>query len=127
MDNNEDGDGWKFGLSFICIGIIMVMGMGVFSLLYHKGLKGTNTCYSTISEDLFAILYVGDSVCNQPDPAPSNGELHFVTDKNGTILVGALAEYHCNEGYDILGPSKKVCMEEGHWEPKDKVFCVIKT
>ena len=55
MDNNEDGDGWKIGLSFICIGIMMVMGMGVFSLLYHKGLKGksaTNPSVKTYFQPL---------------------------------------------------------------------------
>ena len=35
MDGSDEGNGWKFGLSFICLGIVGVMSMGVFSLVYH--------------------------------------------------------------------------------------------
>ena len=41
MDGENDGNGWKFGLSFICLGIVCVMGMGVFSLVYHAQYKGS--------------------------------------------------------------------------------------
>ena len=40
MEGDNDGNGWKFGLSFICCGIVFVMGMGVFSLVYHAQYKG---------------------------------------------------------------------------------------
>ena len=66
MDNNEDGDGWKIGLSFICIGIMMVMGMGVFSLLYHKGLKGTPAINLSVKTFLYSfkkvILYADNLI-----------------------------------------------------------------
>ena len=37
---NGDGNGWKIGLCFICFGIVGVMSMGVFSLIYHWGGRG---------------------------------------------------------------------------------------
>ena len=40
MEGDNDGNGWKFGLSFICCGIVFVMGMGIFSLVYHAQYKG---------------------------------------------------------------------------------------
>ena len=40
MDGDDDGNGWKYGLSFICLGIVCVMSMGVFSLVYHAKYKG---------------------------------------------------------------------------------------
>ena len=70
-------------------------------------------------------LFSEESVCKDPQLSPDNGVLIFEKNENGTILAGALAEYKCNSGYQLLGPDKKVCMEVGDWEPKDKVFCVI--
>ena len=64
-------------------------------------------------------------MCNDPDQAPNNGFLLFTLNENGTILVGDVAEYQCKNGYQLVGPDKKVCMEEGEWQPKDKVFCVV--
>ena len=40
MSAEEDGHGWKFGLSFICLGIVTVMGMAIFSCAYNWGGKG---------------------------------------------------------------------------------------
>ena len=40
MDQNEDGNAWKFGLSFICLGIVGVVSMGVFSLIHYGGKRG---------------------------------------------------------------------------------------
>ena len=39
MEGQNDGNGWVFGLSFICLGIVCVIGMGVFSMVYHRGLR----------------------------------------------------------------------------------------
>ena len=63
-------------------------------------------------------------MCYPPDKAPKYGELIFAPNENGTIVEGALAEYRCSTGYNIMGPSKKICMEDGWWKPRDKVFCV---
>ena len=43
MDGDDDGNGWKYGLSFICLGIVCVMSMGVFSLVYHAKYRGKNS------------------------------------------------------------------------------------
>ena len=127
MEGQDDGNGWVFGLSFICLGIVCVMGMGVFSMVYHSRLRGRfkfkDKLYlsGTYLKDLLSV----ESVCKDPQPSPDNGVIIFEKNENGTILAGALAEYLCNGGYQLLGPDKKVCMKVGDWEPKDKVFCVI--
>ena len=35
MSDDEERSGWKYGLCCICVGIVCVMSMGVFSLLYY--------------------------------------------------------------------------------------------
>ena len=35
-----DGDGWKYGLCCICLGIVFVLSMGVFSMLYYGARMG---------------------------------------------------------------------------------------
>ena len=66
-------------------------------------------------------MFVG-SVCFDP-PLPQHGILLFTRNVNATILAGAVAEYQCEEGYHLVGPGKKVCTEEGRWEPEDNIFC----
>ena len=41
MERDDEGDGWKYGLSFICLGIVFVLSMGVFSMVYYGGRAGT--------------------------------------------------------------------------------------
>ena len=78
-----------------------------------------------ISDRVNIFTFAGDNICLEPDPSPENGELIFSKSVNGTILAGALAQYKCSDGYQVLGPDKKICMESGDWEPKDKVFCIL--
>ena len=40
MDRRGDGNGWIFGLCFICLGIVCVLSMGVFSFMYYGGMIG---------------------------------------------------------------------------------------
>ena len=40
MSAEDDENGWKFGLFFICLGILTVMGMGIFSCAYNWGGEG---------------------------------------------------------------------------------------
>merc|ERR1711915_24395 len=106
MEGGEESDSWKFGLCFICLGILFVMGMGVFSLMFY-GIRG-------------------DSVCLDP-PMPDHGVLLFARNVNGSILEGAIAEYQCKQGYRLVGPSRKICMISGDWEPEENIFCAIDT
>ena len=65
----------------------------------------------------------GNSLCEDPEEAPENGSMLLQDRGNGTILAGSIAEYTCDEGYTIIGPSVKVCTEAGNWQPYQKVFC----
>ena len=71
-------------------------------------------------------VFLGNSICGDSQTSPENGNLLFTRNENGTILTGAVAEYQCKQGYQLIGPAKKICMEKGDWEPQDKVFCAVK-
>ena len=64
------------------------------------------------------------SVCFDP-PVPSHGILVFARDVNGTIQAGAIAEYECEQNFQLAGPDKKICMEDGKWLPEDNIFCAL--
>ena len=53
MDRHGDGNGWKFGLCFISFGLIGVLSMGVFSLLYHKGIIGSYINFIPVETNSF--------------------------------------------------------------------------
>merc|ERR1712189_28854 len=103
MEIEEEGDGWKCGLSFVFFGIVFIMSMGVFSLIYHREV----------------------SVCLDPPKPDHHGVLIFSKNVNGTILEGAIAEYKCDQGYTLVGPSTKICKKTGDWEPVDNIFCAL--
>ena len=122
MDRHGDGNGWKFGLCFIFFGLIGVLSMGVFSLLYHKGIIGSYINFHSSRNELFP---TGFSLCSDPEPSPENGKLLFTPKFNGSILEGDIAEYVCKNGYQRVGPGKKVCMETGEWLPEENIFCSV--
>ena len=51
--------------------------------------------------------------------------LKFTRKVNGSILEGDIAEYVCKDGYQRVGPEKKVCMESGEWLPEENIFCAV--
>ena len=65
-------------------------------------------------------------MCLDP-PMPDHGVLLFARNVNGSILEGAIAEYQCKQGYRLAGPSRKICMISGDWEPEENIFCAIDT
>ena len=60
-------------------------------------------------------------MCPELSADITNGQLIFV--HNGTIPAGAVASYSCNEGYQMVGPESKECLEEEGWVPVDEVLC----
>ena len=42
MEGETDGHAWKFGITFVALGLISILGAGVFSLLHYGIRKFTN-------------------------------------------------------------------------------------
>ena len=61
---------------------------------------------------------LGDRLCNEPTP-PENGNM-----EGNEFWEGKSVTYKCNEGYELQGPTARVCNEMGEWageEPSCKL------
>lgn len=46
-----------------------------------------------------------------------------VTFNSETLEVGTTATYVCNNGYELLGPQRRLCNNNGTWTPVGVPFC----
>ena len=53
---------------------------------------------------------------------PTNGEV--ILNLNLTT-IGAVANYTCNEGYVLMGPTSRICQSTGNWT-EDAPLCQSK-
>jgi len=86
---------------------------------------------------LFSILAVVSLVssvycgCGFPG-APAHSTVEFskagdvppATDE-ASVPIGSIAEYTCDRGFELLGPARRVCAENGTWSPQGIPFCVL--
>ena len=52
MENSAVGNGWKFGLFNICVGIVLVVGMGLLSLMYYGIIGGEQGLTKHLSKQI---------------------------------------------------------------------------
>jgi len=57
--------------------------------------------------------------CGYPG-APAHSKLSFTGEK---LSPGVVATYNCDRGFELLGPVRRVCTEEGTWTPEGIPFC----
>ncbi|XP_065220513.1 uncharacterized protein LOC135845675 isoform X1 [Planococcus citri] len=60
-------------------------------------------------------------VCRFPG-SPAHSTVYF---SNETFTVGTVATYQCERGFELLGPSRRVCDKSGQWIPEGIPFCVL--
>eukprot|EP00092_Neocalanus_flemingeri_P051511 GFUD01059971.1.p1 GENE.GFUD01059971.1~~GFUD01059971.1.p1 ORF type:complete len:104 (+),score=34.54 GFUD01059971.1:34-345(+) len=97
--SSDDGHAWKFGLTFICLGLCSVLSMGIYSASHpHKPLTQ------------------GQSLCADPPPLDPPGKID---------LAGMTAEYACPEDQELAGPAQRICKEDMKWHPgpEEKTTC----
>ncbi|XP_039763399.1 CUB and sushi domain-containing protein 3 isoform X2 [Pararge aegeria] len=58
--------------------------------------------------------------CSYPG-SPAHSRVTF-SDEN--LEEGTVATYVCEQGFELLGPSRRIC-DAGHWSPDGIPFCVI--
>ncbi|XP_058445168.1 uncharacterized protein LOC131426449 isoform X2 [Malaya genurostris] len=62
----------------------------------------------------------GGGSCKFPG-APAHSTVQFTDD---ALPNGAVASYSCERGFELLGPSRRVC-DNGQWIPEGIPFCVL--
>ena len=70
------------------------------------------------------IMLIGMSVflvfgCGFPG-APAHSTVKF-SDK--VITKNTVAIYSCDRGFELLGPSRRICQSNGTWTPQGIPFC----
>jgi len=66
-------------------------------------------------------LPFGVELCGYPG-SPGHASVAFSSE---TIEAGTVATYTCDNGYELLGPPRRTCTENGTWIPQGIPFCVI--
>ncbi|CAH1396002.1 unnamed protein product [Nezara viridula] len=52
--------------------------------------------------------------------APAHSAVDFT---NSSLVPGTVASYSCERGFELLGPSRRVCSPSGLWTPEGIPFC----
>jgi len=73
---------------------------------------------------LLAVLrpVLSDSSCGFPG-APAHSTVKFSPGED--VREGTIAEYSCDRGFELLGPARRVCANNGTWSPQGIPFCVL--
>jgi len=62
------------------------------------------------------------SDCGFPG-APAHSTVKF--SPSDEVREGTIAEYSCDRGFELLGPARRVCANNGTWSPQGIPFCVL--
>ncbi|KAL4717679.1 hypothetical protein ACJJTC_000828 [Scirpophaga incertulas] len=54
--------------------------------------------------------------------APAHSKVTF---SNDALTEGTIATYTCERGFELLGPSRRICGPMGKWTPEGIPFCVL--
>ena len=76
----------------------------------------------SLSLFLFFHVYPMSHVVNSCGYPGSPGHAS-VTFSSETIEPGTVATYTCDNGYELLGPPRRTCAENGTWVPSGVPFC----
>jgi len=63
-----------------------------------------------------------DSSCGFPG-APAHSTVKFSPGED--VREGTIAKYSCDRGFELLGPARRVCANNGTWSPQGIPFCVL--
>ncbi|KAF4532427.1 hypothetical protein B566_EDAN003880 [Ephemera danica] len=61
----------------------------------------------------------GPPQCRFPG-APAHSSVSFSDER---LVSGSVATYSCERGFELLGPTRRVCGEDGQWTPEGIPFC----
>ena len=65
-------------------------------------------------------LFSGWSNCGFPG-APAHSTVSF--SPSDVVREGTVATYGCDRGFELLGPARRVCGNNGTWGPQGIPFC----
>lgn len=94
----------------------------LFELLDAQSLPFPFSCAFAITSQQSTCALVAHPAghgCGYPG-SPAHASVAFTTE---TIETGTIATYTCDNGYELLGPPRRTCGENGTWTPQGIPFC----
>ena len=83
-----------------------------------------------VREKIFSVLIFVcvaghvSSLCGYPGaPAHSSVQFSAGAADSSALEAGTIAEYNCDRGFELLGPARRVCGDNGTWAPQGIPFC----
>ncbi|XP_059055238.1 uncharacterized protein LOC131849228 isoform X2 [Achroia grisella] len=70
---------------------------------------------------LLLVQGYAEALCRFPG-APAHSHVTFSDEK---MSEGTVATYTCEQGFELLGPARRVCSANGRWTPDGIPFCVL--
>ncbi|XP_026741573.1 CUB and sushi domain-containing protein 3 isoform X1 [Trichoplusia ni] len=70
---------------------------------------------------ILALIQGLSATCHFPG-APAHSRVTF---SDETLAEGTIASYECERGFELLGPTRRACGENGKWTPEGIPFCVL--
>lgn len=74
--------------------------------------------YTLYIKFLLYFVAISDKTCSFPG-SPAHSVVVFT---NESLVSGTVASYSCERGFELLGPSRRVC-DNGVWLPEGIPFC----
>lgn len=74
--------------------------------------------YTLYIKCLLYFVTISDKTCSFPG-SPAHSVVVFT---NESLVSGTVASYSCERGFELLGPSRRVC-DNGNWLPEGIPFC----
>ncbi|XP_065344152.1 uncharacterized protein LOC135942124 isoform X2 [Cloeon dipterum] len=65
--------------------------------------------------------FAEDQKCRFPG-APAHSTVSF---SDEALSTGSVATYSCERGFELLGPTRRICGDDGQWAPEGIPFCVL--
>ncbi len=83
-----------------------------------------SSCWHTVTNSLFFLSFFSLPKTAQTCGYPGSPAHAIVSmSPQGPIQSGTTATYNCDNGYELLGPARRTCNENGTWTPLGIPFC----
>jgi len=110
-DGSDDGCGWKFGMAFVCTGILFVMSCGVASVVYYAD-RPVCGVPPTVEHATWTMLDKNNKLKNTT--IKHKDTLNYFSKFKDTL------NYKCDSGFHMGKLSQLTCTAKGLWEPLER-------
>ena len=97
----------------------IVLGLGAAAGEHHQPRSRRQRDLQMPADMQVTSLGAGAPTCGYPG-SPAHASVTFNTSQ---VVAGTAASYTCDNGYELLGPPRRLCQANGTWSPAGIPFC----